>query len=151
MLQTFGLIPIKAKAARFTSFSHAIPQDPLGLACISVMEKEGEPGRCLKLLRLLSMQLNITMLKAIRGFSLIIDGKQLPDLNMLRLSHLQRLKAQVVSGEGVQWSHTLKRICEGVVWKSSKHKQIFCSHTAQHDILLIKCMQRHVIETNKPT
>lgn len=81
-------------------FDHVIEREPLAIACMQALTKVGEPGSGLKLLRLVSKQAKRAMQKHIQGFTLKLDGitEELPDVNMLKLSQLLRLRVLVSMG-----------------------------------------------------
>lgn len=83
------------------SFDHVFEREPLAIACIQALTKVAEPGSGLKLLRLVSKQANRAMQKHIRGFTAKLDGltEELPDVNMLKLTQLLRLRVLVSTGE----------------------------------------------------
>lgn len=74
---------------------------PLASACIEALSDPCEPGSGLKLLRLVSKQVNAAMLRSITGYTLTLDGvtEELPDVSLLNLIQLSDLNVEVVAGK----------------------------------------------------
>lgn len=110
-----------AIAASVSMFSHAIETEPLASACIAALQISGVhrrvqfiPGSGLKILRLVSKQLNTVMTRNnIRGYTLLIDGvcEDLPDISLLKLTHLSCLRVVVTAGELSESKSILPDMC----------------------------------------
>lgn len=75
----------------------------LANACIAALDRIGMPGVGLKLLRLVSKQANRSLVRAISGYTLLIDGRQpkLPPMSLLKQTQLSYLRVVVDAGEGM--------------------------------------------------
>lgn len=86
-----------------TTFGQALESEPLANACIAALDRIGMPGVGLKLLRLVSKQANRSLVRAISGYTLLIDGRQpkLPPMSLLKQTQLSYLRVVVDAGEGM--------------------------------------------------
>lgn len=85
-----------------TGFSDVLEQEELSSACLSALEEAGKRGSGLRTMRLVCKQASSSMLKAIRGYTVTIDGSkgQLPGMKFLLLNKLTRLRVKIKTGRG---------------------------------------------------
>lgn len=106
-LRLQGVACLGQPAATFkaTTLPDAFQSEPLAAACLSALQENAyiNDGSGLKLLRLVSKQIRTAVTKSVRGYTLTIDGnpQQLPDVSLLQLTQLSRMRVVVVAGEAL--------------------------------------------------
>lgn len=82
-------------------FYHVIELQPLACMKEAAHATDYRAGSGLKVLRLVNKQVCAAMIRAVKGYTLVIDGvsEDLPENNMLKLTQLSRLCLHAKAGE----------------------------------------------------